>query len=87
MAGNTPGRRYGHSLVYSKPYLLVFGGNTGSDTVGDIWSLNVEKAPFQWHKLDCGSDGPKPRAYHSASLCVSGAANGMMVIFGGRAAD
>lgn len=26
VVGTTPGRRYGHSLVYTKPYLLVFGG-------------------------------------------------------------
>lgn len=27
--GTTPGRRYGHSLVFSRPHLIVFGGNTG----------------------------------------------------------
>jgi hypothetical protein len=27
---NTPGQRYGHTMVYSKPYLIVFGGNTGN---------------------------------------------------------
>ena len=45
--------RYGHTVVYSKPYLLVFGGNTGSEPVNDVWSLNVEKAPFCWSKLEC----------------------------------
>jgi len=25
----TPGKRYGHTLSYSKPYLVVFGGNIG----------------------------------------------------------
>lgn len=85
VVGTTPGRRYGHSLVYTKPYLLVFGGNTGNETVGDIWSLNVEKAPFQWHKLEVGQEYPRARAYHSSALCTSGAANGMMVTFGGRA--
>lgn len=29
VVGSTPGRRYGHSIVFSKPHLLVFGGNTG----------------------------------------------------------
>ena len=29
VVGPTPGRRYGLSLTYSKPYLVVFGGNTG----------------------------------------------------------
>ena len=29
VVGPTPGRRYGHILVYAKPFLVVFGGNTG----------------------------------------------------------
>lgn len=28
--GKTPGRRYGHSIAFSPPYLIVFGGNVGS---------------------------------------------------------
>jgi hypothetical protein len=30
---------------------------------------------------------PPVRVYHSASLCSTGSANGMMVIFGGRTGD
>ena len=29
VVGTTPGRRYGHTLAYTKPFLVVFGGNTG----------------------------------------------------------
>jgi hypothetical protein len=29
VVGSTPSRRYGHSIMFSKPYLLVFGGNIG----------------------------------------------------------
>lgn len=29
VVGSTPGRRYGHTIIFSKPHLLVFGGNTG----------------------------------------------------------
>ena len=29
VVGTTPGRRYGHTLTYTKPFLVVFGGNTG----------------------------------------------------------
>ena len=50
--GQTPGRRYGHAVCFNKPYLLVFGGNTGSEPVNDIWVLNVDKAPFSWLKLE-----------------------------------
>ncbi len=33
------------------------------------------------------NDLPTVRVYHSASLCVSGSASGMVVIFGGRSND
>lgn len=46
VVGTTPGRRYGHTLVYSKPHILTMGGNTGQEPVNDVWTLNVEKAPF-----------------------------------------
>ena len=49
--GKTPGRRYGHTIVFCKPYLIVFGGNTGQEPVSDVWSLNVDKAPFTWESL------------------------------------
>ena len=70
VVGTTPGRRYGHSLVFCKPYLLVFGGNTGNEPVNDVWCLNVERAPFFWMKLECPGDNPVVRVYHSAALCT-----------------
>ena len=30
IVGKTPGRRYGHTIVFVKPFLITFGGNTGS---------------------------------------------------------
>ncbi|KAL4431923.1 hypothetical protein ABPG74_012735 [Tetrahymena malaccensis] len=87
IVGSTPGRRYGHSMVFIKPFLVVFGGNTGNEPVNDSWSLNLEKSPYCWQKLECSGDIPQVRVYHSAALCTSGAANGMMVIFGGRTSD
>ena len=87
VVGSTPGRRYGHSIIFSKPHLLVFGGNTGQEAVSDVWCLSVEKAPFSWIKLDCGKEPPQVRVYHSAALCQTGSATGMMVCFGGRTTD
>lgn len=87
VVGSTPGRRYGHTIIFSKPYLLVFGGNTGQEPVNDVWCLSVERAPFSWNKLDCGKDQPPPRVYHSSALCLTGSATGMMVSFGGRTSD
>jgi protein phosphatase len=34
--GTTPGRRYGHTLVFLKPYLILFGGNYGNEAVKDL---------------------------------------------------
>ena len=53
--GTTPGRRYGHTLVYSKPFLITFGGNTGSEPANDTWALNVEKSPFCWNLIEVGN--------------------------------
>ncbi|CAD8166845.1 unnamed protein product [Paramecium pentaurelia] len=85
--GTTPGRRYGHTMVLIKPHLIVFGGNTGQEPVNDVWSFNLEKSPYSWQKLECSSEQPSVRVYHSAALCTTGSANGMMVAFGGRTND
>lgn len=87
VAGTTPGRRYGHSMVFAKPCLLVFGGNTGNETASDIWCLDIEKKPLVWSKLEISGPIPPPRVYHSAALCTTGTASGMMVIYGGRGTD
>ena len=87
IVGKTPGRRYGHTIVFVKPFLITFGGNTGSEPVGDVWCLSVDKAPFTWTRLECNGDSPPVRVYHSAAICGTGTATGMMVLFGGRTAD
>lgn len=48
VTGPTPGKRYGHTMVFFKPFLIVFGGNTGTTAVNDVWVLNVDKAPYSW---------------------------------------
>ena len=82
--GTTPGRRYGHIINFIKPYLTIFGGNTGTEAVNDVWCLNVEISPFTWTKIRHNSESPSPRVYHSGAQCLSGTAAGMVVIFGGR---
>ncbi|EGR28942.1 ser thr protein phosphatase family protein, putative [Ichthyophthirius multifiliis] len=87
VVGQTPGRRYGHTVTYSKPFLVVFGGNTGQEAVNDCWFLNVEKSPFAWQKIEPKNESPRVRVYHSGTLCNQGSANGMVVMFGGRSND
>ena len=82
--GPTPGKRYGHSLVYYKPFFILFGGNLNNEVANDVWIFNSEQQPLHWTKLDIKSDVPQPRIYHSAVVCTYGGANGMMVVFGGR---
>ena len=82
--GPTPGKRYGHSLVYYKPFFILFGGNLNNEVANDVWIFNSEQQPFHWTKLDIKGDLPQPRIYHSAAVCTYGGANGMMVVFGGR---
>lgn len=84
--GASPGARYGHVMGYLKPYLIIHGGNTGNEPVGDVW-INDIMGVSEWKKADTGMENPPPRVYHSASICRMGTANGMMVIFGGRGAD
>jgi hypothetical protein len=31
-----------------KPHLVFFGGNSGSEVHGDMWTVNVEAKPFVW---------------------------------------
>eukprot|EP00929_Paragymnodinium_shiwhaense_P112004 TRINITY_DN80256_c0_g1_i1.p1 TRINITY_DN80256_c0_g1~~TRINITY_DN80256_c0_g1_i1.p1 ORF type:complete len:819 (+),score=136.17 TRINITY_DN80256_c0_g1_i1:243-2699(+) len=88
LLGPTPGRRYGHSMIFNKPLLIVFGGNTGQNAECDIWVLDVERSPFQWNEVQVmHTKAPLPRVYHSAEVCREGPAAGMMVVFGGRTAD
>ncbi|GAW82424.1 protein phosphatase containing kelch-like domains [Plasmodium gonderi] len=87
--GVTPGRRYGHVMVYNKPNLIVIGGNNGQHTLNDVWFMHVEMPPFEWvHVIIPNScKAPPPRVYHSADMCKEGPATGMIVIFGGRSAE
>lgn len=84
--GTSPGARYGHVMAYLKPFLIVYGGNTGAEAVGDIWKIDITGNRL-WERVNTGAENPPPRVYHSASICKTGTAAGMLVIFGGRGTD
>ena len=44
--GESPGGRYGHSLVQCKPHLVLFGGYKEKDPLNDLWVLNVSERPY-----------------------------------------
>lgn len=85
--GPTPGRRYGHSLSYTKPCIVLFGGYYMNEPANDTWVLSIEKMPFMWEKLEWEENMPGPRVYHTAAVCTCGKASGMIVVFGGRGTD
>ncbi len=39
--GNQPGKRYGHSMVYSQPFVVLFGGSQGSLCLKETWILDL----------------------------------------------
>ena len=41
-SGNSPGKRYGHTMCYMKPFLMTFGGNVGNRITNDIHLINVD---------------------------------------------
>ncbi|CAD8147747.1 unnamed protein product [Paramecium octaurelia] len=87
VVGITPGRRYGHTLTFTKQFLIIFGGSTGMEPINDCWCINVERKSFAWVKIECQSEQPMARVYHSASVCTNDIANETIIIFGGRSKD
>ena len=80
--GASPGKRYGHTLAYMKPYFIMFGGNTNNN---DVWIIDINAAQVAWTKLEFPNNtGPSPRLYHTVGFCNKGNAQGMMIVFGGR---
>ncbi len=89
VSGKTPGKRYGHTLVYLQNYAVCFGGNTGTQPTNDSWIIALDeinlKQTYQWNKLEVSNDQlPFPRVYHACAFCKNSNAKGMMLIFGGR---
>jgi hypothetical protein len=57
-------------MLFNKPYLVVFGGNSGNRAENDVWLLNILKGPFSWQKYEFQNKVmPCPRVYHAAAIC------------------
>ena len=89
--GQSPGKRYGHSMCYYKPYIVLFGGNSGSKLTNQTWIINISDfSNLEWERLDWNTDSslvPSSRTYHSMALCKYGVALGMIIVYGGRGED
>ncbi|MCQ2819399.1 MAG: metallophosphoesterase [archaeon] len=83
--GRTPGKRYGHTLCYMKPYLILLGGNLNTQLSNEVWIIDINIMQPSWSILDFPENiGPSPRLYHSVGLITEGNNSGMMILFGGR---
>ena len=87
--GETPGQRYGHSLNYLKPYVILFGGNLNPILMNDLWLMNLEhkEKDFYWIKINVEKKEkliPMKRLYHSSCVCQEGKYKEKLIIFGGR---
>ena len=81
----SPGKRYGHCMCFSKPYVIIFGGNLGNKLSNEVWIANIEKVPkISWVLLDTKGNVPSPRMYSAFALCKYGGASNMIIVFGGR---
>ena len=82
--GERPSSRYGHSMVFFKPFILVTGGNMGNEPSNEVWSLSIDKSPFYWEKIKFEDQMPIPRVYHSTTIWKSPERGNMVLLFGGR---
>ena len=37
VVGESPTKRYGHTMTFTSPYVVLFGGNTGNQNMNDSW--------------------------------------------------
>ena len=85
---NKPPKRYGHNMVYSKPYLIIFGGTSEDNKcLNDVWIINIDEykdKKIEWTEIKFDGKVPSPRTYSSCSIVKSGRAKGMILFFGGR---
>ncbi len=84
--GNTPGLRYGHTMVYILPILVLYGGSGKSEIMNDIWILSTDKVPFKWEKVSVLGI-PNQRVYHTANIFKPHGNPEVMIVFGGRDKD
>ena len=87
VSGQKPTSRYGHSMVFFKPFIIVVGGNIGSEPSKEVWMLSTENSPFIWQKLEFGDPQPSARVYHSTCIWQSTNRGDMVLLFGGRNAQ
>jgi protein phosphatase len=87
--GTTPGLRYGHTMAYYNPYVILFGGSGSgkNEILNDVWLLSTKYLTFKWEKVNVNGKYPISRVYHTATSFKVAGYPEMMVIYGGRDKD
>ncbi|CAE7606850.1 GPA3 [Symbiodinium natans] len=76
-----PPARYEHRAVEVNGTMVIFGGNSGSETraSNDVWQLNLQSGTLQtWEDLATSGPQPPARSGHSAVMVASN-----LLVFGG----
>ena len=88
--GQGPGSRYGHTIIYKKPYLLILGGNLETNYSNQVHYALIDEnniyKKIKWNilKIANNSQFPSPRIYQTCSICKYGNNSDMIFLFGGR---
>ena len=40
-SGNLPEKRYGHTMIYYRPFIIIFGGNLGHRLSNDVYIIKM----------------------------------------------
>ncbi|KAF9508809.1 hypothetical protein BS47DRAFT_1302329 [Hydnum rufescens UP504] len=76
--GSHPPPRRAHTAILHDQRVYIFGGGTGIQALGDLWSLDVSQPKETWERITCLDRILRLRGYHSANLV-----NDSMVVIGG----
>lgn len=84
--GPVPLARWGHSAVLraATHEMVVFGGRTGGNALGDVWALDLSPGRERWRACGVSGIGPTPR---SGASVVYHPGHDSMVVFGGIGAE
>lgn len=85
--GPAPGKRYGHTMSYKQPLIILFGGHNEGEPKNDTWVLYIDRTPLRWQKLIIDGDIPCDRVYHSSCTYNGSETEGAIMVFGGRDKD
>lgn len=83
--GQKPKSRYGHTMSFIKPYIILIGGTIGQDPSNEVWILSIEQSPFIWTQLNfINTAMPEERVYHSNCIWRNRNKTESLILFGGR---